>query len=401
MIKRIIFYSYFLMFTFIVTGCSTTSRTVHSKTTHDYKRQQIQKIPQTVKVTVLKSDNIQIDFDTKIPLIIQTSLENKRLLVKRVYISNGSVYSDGKYKQGISSIYSEDSVSFLLNNKRYKGKVHILISNGVAQLLLEISVRDYIMGVVSGEMPKMFQKEYAKVQTVVAYTYFIYKYLYNKRIGLEYMPFISELEQKYVYKESSDINEQVDKVFGVILIYKDKLFPPFYHSTCGGITDSAYETFEDKRWQDVKPLNGGVECAFCGVSPYYQWNLYKSKDEINKLFRVTCKGNTKILPLKRASYGNIMKMAIYCGDSLQKIVNAFAFRNKVGMSQLKSYNFDVRERENSFIFSGKGFGHRVGLCQYGANEMIKAGYSYIDVLKYYYPEAKIVNIEEAWAYLKF
>ncbi len=336
MIKKIIFYLCFLVFTLIVSGCGKRERSPYYNSSEAYEIVKDKKPPETVKIIVSEVDG------TVPP-------------------------SDGRR----------------------------------VKVIRQISVLDYIKGVINGEMPKMFQKEYAKVQTVLSYTYFIFKYLYNKKMGLEYIPDSSELEQKYIYEKNSAYSQQIEEVFGTIITYNGKVFPPFYHSTCGGVTDNAYETFEDSRWKDINPLQGGVKCSFCSKSPHFLWYLYRSKEQMKKTFHVNCKDGLKILPEKKSTYGNIVKIGIYCGGALQRTLNIFSFRDRMSRFEFKSYSFDIEQDNNNFVFSGKGFGHRVGLCQYGANEMIRLGYSYIDVLKYYYPGITIVRIEKVWESLRF
>lgn len=394
MIKKIIFYFCFFAVIFIAIGCNADGgiyKVADRKNPPDYI---LQKPPLTVKILLATNNNIKLRFNGKTQF---TTDNNIQLSFENINVENGAFYGDGKYFPFINYLSSVNECSFFLDGKPYKGKIHISINeNNTTKVILEISVKEYIKGVVIGEMPKIFHPSFAQVQAVLAYTYFIYKYLYYKNMGLEYIPVITHMEQRYVYKENPLIDENIKRVNGIIIMHKGKIFPAFYHSTCGGVTDNAYETFEDMRWRDVESLRGGIKCPFCNSSPHYLWNTGMGKKEMEKLFNIHCNGNLTISPVKKTTYGNIVKVGLFCDNLLQKTINAFEFRNRVGEFQLKSYNFKVEQNENNFAFSGSGFGHRVGLCQYGANEMIKLGYSYSDILKYYYPGITVVKIEEVW-----
>ncbi len=122
---------------------------------------------------------------------------------------------------------------------------------------------------------------------------------------------------------------------------------------------------------------------------------------IKDIFSIKCKDNILLVPDEITKWGNIIKINIYCDNVFLKTLNIFDFRTRLGRMKFKSYKFEIHQKEQGFFFTGSGFGHRVGLCQYGANEMIKAGYSYKDVLNYYFPDVDILKLQDIWNNITF
>jgi stage II sporulation protein D len=386
-------------------ACKTTTKLEHNRQENKkIEKLNEKKIPQTVRIIISKGKNAEISFEKQFPLIFTTSDNLKRTISckKLMLFENGrrTILDDVSTIQGMVNITSVEIVKFTLSGNSYKGRLHIYPDKN-ALILLELPVFDYIKGIITAETPKTFHPDYVAVHSIIAYTYFIYKYLYYKNQNTEYTPDISELEQKYLYKENFPYEDILKKTFGYVIVYNKKIFPPFYHSTCGGITDNATETFEDKRWENIKPLSGGIKCNYCLVSPYRRWLVTEDIQKFKKTFSIDCPKKLSIVPLSKTSFGNIIKIGFYCDNMLIKSLNAFSFRTKIGMNKLRSYKFTILENNDRFIFEGDGFGHRVGLCQYGANEMLKRGFSYKDVLKHYFPDTEVVKLSDIWHYISY
>ncbi len=276
-----------------------------------------------------------------------------------------------------------------LKKSKYCGKL-ILIpkEDDRFSILEEIGLEEYLPGVVEGEMPMMWNDDALQAQVIAVRTYVIYK----RKIKANALYHINKLDLAYKgsYMNKAKTKEIVDKTRGTVMVYDWKLFPGYFHSTCGGHTEDINLVFNLK---SIPPLSG-VDCGYCNNSKYYHWKKRLGRNEIqNKL-------NTAKSKVKRIR--NILTEQIGPGGHCSTIkiehtggtkrVNANDFRLIVGPNNLRSTSFSIKSSGSSFVFEGKGWGHGVGLCQYGTQNMAKSGSRWYDILRYYYPEIDLVKI---------
>ena len=276
-----------------------------------------------------------------------------------------------------------------LKKSKYCGKL-ILIpkEDDRFSILEEIGLEEYLPGVVEGEMPMMWNDDALQAQVIAVRTYVIYK----RKIKANSLYHINKLDLAYKgsYMNKAKAKEIVDKTRGTVMVYDWKLFPGYFHSTCGGHTEDINLVFNLK---SIPPLSG-VDCGYCNNSKYYHWKKRLGRNEIqNKL-------NTAKSKVKRIR--NISTEQIGPGGHCSTIkiehtggtkrVNANDFRLIVGPNNLRSTSFSIKSSGSSFVFEGKGWGHGVGLCQYGTQNMAKSGSRWYDILRYYYPEIDLVKI---------
>jgi len=169
-----------------------------------------------------------------------------------------------------------------------------------------------------------------------------------------------------------------------------KLFPGYFHSTCGGHTEDINLVFDLK---SIPPLSG-VDCGYCNKSKYFHWKKKLGKSEIqNRLNRTKSKvKRIRNITAEQIGPGGHCSTIKIDHDGGTKRVNANDFRLIIGPNKLRSTSFSINKRGSSFIFEGSGWGHGVGLCQYGTQNMAKSGFRWYDILRYYYPEIDLVKI---------
>jgi stage II sporulation protein D len=272
-----------------------------------------------------------------------------------------------------------------LNLSNYKVKV---IYGG--KEIKSIALEDYLKGVVAGEMPPSWHPEALKAQAVIARSFTIY----HIKKGKNYF-FASERDQVWIPKEkwlnySEKIEKAVDDTRGYVLTFPSgEVAPGFFHSTCGGKTENATELWEGD--ENLK-LIVSVKCSKCYDSPYFFWREKIKKDEIIRVSREIGDMITqKIISLSYdifAEYsetGRVKKLFLPYGVFL----NYYDMRNKLN---LKSNFFKFEFDGEYFIFYGRGNGHGVGLCQWGAKKLAEEGLKWNEILKFYFPLLKIKKI---------
>lgn len=265
---------------------------------------------------------------------------------------------------------------------------------GRLDIINELNLDDYLKGVVPFEGNPKWTIETLKAQAVVSRTFALTRMI--ERHAQEYDVMSGVFSQVYAGKkiENARANDAIEATKGQVLTYNNKLFPAYFHSTCGGATTAA-----DLVWP-VKPhpALGGVECRFCGKSPHFRWEARVTPEEIKEKLAKHNMPVNEVLDVKTGKIDRTGRAHTFIIQSTrwEKTVDADAFRVWLDPMRLKSNLITKirRAEDGAFVFKGKGWGHGVGLCQYGAKYLGELGYSYHEILGYYFPGSQIVELKE-------
>ncbi|MEO0205654.1 MAG: SpoIID/LytB domain-containing protein [candidate division WOR-3 bacterium] len=293
----------------------------------------------------------------------------------------------------------------IVNAKPYYGYLEIRRINNKIWVINILSIEDYLKGVVPCEIGKINRSliESAKAQAIAARTY-AYAHLNQfEKSGFDL--YATERDQVYggIQVEDTLINEAILKTRGLILTYKKKPVDAKYHSTCGGNTAD----FSDAWSGNPITYLRSVKCGFCNESPHYYWEKRMTKQDFfsnlrKNLFKIGISiPDTELIRgfrFKRNSINTRIIETKIITDSNVYVVPAYNIRRIFGSEKdpgglLKSSNFTVEFKADSVIIKGKGFGHGVGMCQFGAMGMAKIGKKYVAILKHYYPGTNIVRFQ--------
>ena len=244
-----------------------------------------------------------------------------------------------------------------------------------------IPIEQYLIGVISGEMPVSYEIEALKAQAVAARTYTLKKieskqdYTYDvidttddqvyvdidylkKTWGTNYETYIKKIKQA------------VEETRGQYLTYDGKIIKAFFFSTSSGTTENCEDVFGEKL-----PYLISVSSTWDENSPSYLSTEKYSKNEFYELLEIPY--NEKLtIDINRNESNSINTIKINANT-----LRGTEFRQKL---KLKSTNIEIKEEGNEIIITTKGFGHGVGMSQYGAQELALLGYKYDEILKYYY-----------------
>lgn len=256
--------------------------------------------------------------------------------------------------------------------------------------ITKISAKDYIIGVVSAEMPALYHEEALKAQAVASYTFALYRKEENKDKDYD-ITTSSSLDQAYITNEaakekwgdkysvySEKISNAVTSVLGQTVTYDGKCALTVYTAISGGKTEAAKNIWG----KDISYLTP-VESIGDLLSPDYLSTASFTEAQIIE----------KIPELKDIPYKNWFLSPQY-SDSGTVLNMKFGDKTIEGSKirdclSLKSANFDVVFENNTFNFNVRGYGHLVGMSQYGANYMALQGSTYTEILKWYYKGCEI------------
>lgn len=257
-----------------------------------------------------------------------------------------------------------------------------------------LDLERYVMGVLSKEMGPDWPEEALKAQAVVSRTFAVCMANENREKGIPYDIENSIFHQVYQGTDCEKIERAVKETEGEILTYNGSIVKVFFHSTCGGKTAKTSDV-----WGKDYPYISSVDDPYCHSSSYYSWSKKISGEEISRIFNIPVEnidiiekdesGRIKSLRLK----GKDGKIIYLTGHRFRMMVNEGknVFFNSPDI--IPSTNFYVRKEGNYFIFTGKGYGHGVGMCQWGARKMAEEGANYRQILKFYFPKMELAKIE--------
>ena len=250
-----------------------------------------------------------------------------------------------------------------------------------------MDLEDYVVGVVAGEMPASFSMEALKAQAVASRTFAMYKmdtisdYVLSTSINDQVYITVNEMKENwgddfaYYYER---VKEAVDSTEGEVLMYQGNVASTYYFAISNGYTDDALTVFnEDKDY--LVSVSSPWDKNFQSYTSTYTL----SKEDFCHKLDITC-DDILVSNVVRAANNYVRKITIngttFTGiDVFQKL-------------NLKSTDFTITVNKDSVSILTYGFGHGVGMSQYGALGMANDGYTYQDILAHYYPNTEIQKL---------
>jgi stage II sporulation protein D len=294
-----------------------------------------------------------------------------------------------------------------INNKRFRGSLKIVKQGDAIFIINYLPLEEYLKGVIPAEMPLGRDNEYyeaLKAFTICARTYALIKLKEQK----EFFDVYSDTRDQ-VYGgaaiEASISNRAAIETKDIILMFGDKPAITFYHSTCGGTTEDVKNVFSDEGLPYLMSHDDGDE-PYCSISPNFYWEEnYKLQEFTNRLFTAGLIDDNNVTihslqVMSRFPSGRINELRIIFQrqsglDSLSIFGNniRFVIRNTSNTGILKSNNFEIKfVSDDKITLSGKGYGHGVGMCQWGALALSIRGIKYQEILNHYYPGTHLRRI---------
>ncbi|HEX9023435.1 MAG TPA: SpoIID/LytB domain-containing protein [Geobacteraceae bacterium] len=276
-----------------------------------------------------------------------------------------------------------------VNGKKYRGIVDVTPADKGLLVVNELPLEDYLIGLINCEISSQWPMEAIKAQAVIARSYAVYQK--ESRKSAPYHLESTVMDQVYdgCEVEDSRAARGVRETAGVVLTYDNKVIQAFYHSNCGGHTEAT-----ENVWGIPMPYLRGVDCEYCLKAPSAKWELTLPLKRVEALLR---KGGYQVGGLREIRIGRKNKSGRVTDVTLisgrgRFTLSAVSLRKAIGYSAIKSTNFEVRMTGNDVLFSGIGYGHGVGLCQWGAKQRALDGFDYREILSYYYPGARLEKL---------
>ena len=326
---------------------------------------------------ILGTIDLNDNFNYKINPHIISITDNIKILENNNIISDDIVYNE---IESVNNIVNDNVNNIITSNEIIiDNNIYVTINRSNGDILI-LELEDYITGVLAAEMPAEFHIEALKAQAVLARTY-----------ALKHQAYLTDNESTQSYKDDSElrliwgssydkyiskIKEAVNDTKGLYLTYNGDYIEAVYHSTSNGLTeDSSFV------WGNYYPYLVSVESPYDNINPSYEVKKEISYTELSNKLGINIDQDTNFDLSDKTSSGRINNIKI---DN--KFLKGTDFRNIFG---LRSTSFEIVKNDTSIVVTTYGYGHGVGMSQYGANGYAKSGLTFNQILLHYYPGTQL------------
>ena len=276
-----------------------------------------------------------------------------------------------------------------VNGKKYHGNMEISPADKGLLVVNELPLEDYLVGLINCEISSQWPMEAIKAQAVVARSYAVYQKEMRKNAMYDLESTVMDQVYEGCEIEDSRAGRGVKETAGEVLTYKGNVIQAFYHSNCGGHTESS-----ENVWGFSLPYMQGVDCSYCLATPSAKWEQTIPLNKIESLLKgngYQVAGLLEIRTGKKNRSGRVTDLILIFAKG-HLTISAVNFRKIIGYTVIKSTNFEARIAGDDAVFTGIGYGHGVGLCQWGAKQRAGDGFDYREILSYYYPGTRLGRV---------
>ena len=280
-----------------------------------------------------------------------------------------------------------------IGDRWYRGRTLLLPQKSGLTAVNYVDIEQYLYSVLGAEMSGNWPQEALKAQAVAARSYAIHQRLKSTTDLYD----VDDTQSSQVYKglqtESSGTYSAVDATAGQVLTYNNQIILAVFHSASGGHTENVEDV-----WTEPLPYLRAVP-DFDQGAPVYQWKESFTRDQMSN--KISGVGNVvSIKPERTTAYGSVLTMKVV-GDGGSRVMSGADLRRVLN---LRSTRFTVIPQygifsgrnggkpPTGFQVAGKGFGHAVGMSQWGAYNLARQGYGYQQILLHYYRGTTLARI---------
>lgn len=378
---------------------------ITEKKTQRYIKRDIQTHKQKKIATLQKYAQVRVLLDTiALPQAAQFSIQSscgafmlsdgrgtyKRHIKKvatSIQVKKNLLYVDGKrYKESQLKLSTGGHITY--GQHTYSGSFILALQNGKLLIINELPLEQYICSVLRTESWPGWPLEVNKVFAITSRTYVISMMQEAQKTKRSYHVHNCNRHQTYSgVHDKKILQDAVQQTKGIILAHNNKPIIAMFDSCCGGVIPAH---IHEVNFNDAPYLARTYPCTHCKRCWIYNWKAEYTLDELHKhlLQEVGPVSNIKNMKvIKQDKAGLSQEVMIYARKKVKlagkKLYNLF--------KEVKSYCYTITKKKNKVILHGRGYGHHLGLCQWGAREMVRDGWDYKRILRFYYPNTTFMK----------
>jgi stage II sporulation protein D len=331
--------------------------------------------------------------DSRFIVIAADGMHRKKIIYKERNLSimhkNDHFYINGKRVHGTQLFVESCKGHITFGNNTYKGLLWLAKQEKDVMVINCLDIEDYVHSVLRTESWPGWPLEINKVLAIASRTYAVSMVINAKRSKRLYHVKNTNEHQTYSGIHTCAIIKcAVEETRGVFLSHENKPIVAMFDSCCGGVIPAH---IDGVNFDDAPYLAREYACNYCKRCKIYSWQaaylpaeletaIQKYIPTFKKLRTINIVKNDKAGLVQEALVHGLEKSTI-TGKKLYSLLPA-----------VKSFCFSVKQHQEKIIFEGRGYGHHLGLCQWGAREMVRDGWDYRRILQFYYPNTDFMRL---------
>lgn len=282
---------------------------------------------------------------------------------------------------------SEGTDLIEIGKRSYEGTLEVRSAEGRVQIINHVLLETYLASVVAAEMGPRFHAEALKAQAVAARSYAVYRILDRRKSHFD----LGDDQFSQVYKghgaAAARMAEIIAETHGQVLSYEGRVLEGLFSSACGGSTRSATEAFGGK---SAPPLVG-VQCGHCDFAPVAEWTAEQKPEVLTQAIGLP--GRLISIPeWERTPGGRLARARLQTSEASGWIASS-RLRQALGKDARSALFTELKFDGRRVRAKGRGFGHGVGLCQYGAETLARGrGRLHTEICAFYFPGHALASI---------
>lgn len=311
-----------------------------------------------------------------------------------ITIKNQAIYfNEQKWPHQTIYLLPAEQTHLSLDEQPYHGLFLITKHQGKFLLINYVELEDYVCSVLKTECWPNWPAESFKVSAIASRSYITAKILETRK-HKDHPPYHASNTNKHqTYSgihHCQNIKQAVADTKNIIVSYNKKPILAMFDCCCGGIIPAHMSEVD---FIAAPYLKRTYPCNYCSSWKYYSWEakfpVTKFKENIQKEFPQI--KNISHIQLKKDRAGIVRLVTIKDGNKLYKLKGKLLYRL---FKEIKSFSFSITKQATQIIVNGQGYGHHLGICQWGAYQMVKEGWQHKEILKFYFPGTQFMRIKQ-------
>lgn len=330
-----------------------------------------------------QADIFLIDPDTKTKRTLKAHALTIGFKNKKFLINNEPIDSKRFY-------LTPSHANLSLENKEYHGSLLFAYDADTVYAINSIDIEDYVCSVLRTESWPGWPLEVNKVFAIASRSYVIGVILNNKPTTPYHVKNTNKHQTYSGVHDDPILKKAVEETKGVFLVdAQNHPIVAMFDSCCGGIVPAR---IYGVNFTHSPYLARDYACTFCKDCRVYKWSVEYPVNHIEQILKKeikTLKNMQQVKVTKFDKAGLVQQITVKSKHKTHVISGKKLYSL---FPKIRSFHFDVEHTKKGIKFSGKGVGHHLGLCQWGAREMVAQGYDYKSILNFYYPHTHFMRL---------
>lgn len=312
----------------------------------------------------------------------------------KLSLKKEKLYINGEASSKRAIILKPVTKHFSFEKTDYDGYLLVVQEKGRWFIVNVLDSEEYVFSVLKTEGWPGWPLEVYKVFAIAVRSYVMYHYFESKKLKLPYTIGNTNYHQTYRGTHSCPlIRKAVEETSGIVLTHDNKPILAMFDACCGGVVPAHIEDVVD--FVKAPYLARSYPCTYCKNFKIFSWNNEYTLHGLRDLLQ---EGHSTIIydlhdiKIHKKDKAGLVKTIVTKTKNKQTFHLVSSLFNKL-LKNIKSLFYSIEKQGDKIIVKGKGYGHHLGLCQWGAREMVRQGWHHEDILNFFYPGVSFHRLE--------